>query len=206
MKCKALLLLLWAASHACLAQQPNPNFVYFSGGQTPGNWEWVLGDPGNWWQPIADEGGSSAKSMVTISDAEDGTFPGAKRLTWTKTNAWASATLSGGMLNLQALEHKAELILALKVESKVPATVNVKMACGDKCEAEVNIAENLKATKQGEWFALPIPLDCFSANGLDLSKVNWPFSIGTGGPLELVVAEISLSAMAEGDEGCVPNV
>lgn len=184
---------------------PNPNFVYFSEGQTPGNWGWVLGDPGNWWMPLGDEGGVSGKGFLTLAPANDKTFPGAMKLTWAKTDAWASATLSGGMLDLSALEHKAELTLALKVESSVPTTVNVKMACGEQCEAEVNIADNLKQAQAGQWFALPLALDCFTANGLDASKINWPFSIGSSGPLELVVAEISLAAMADGDQGCVPN-
>ncbi len=187
------------------AQQVNPNFVYFTQGQTPDAWEWVLADPDNWWQPVTDEGGKSAGGKVTLASAESEQFPGAVKLVWSGGDKWGSATISGRTLDLSAFEQSAELVIALKVESKVPNTVNVKMACGENCEAEVNIADNLKQVTRGQWVALPLALDCFAATGLDLSKINWPFSIGTQGKLELHIAEISLGPMAEGDEGCVPN-
>lgn len=187
------------------AQQVNPNFVYFTQGQTPDAWEWVLADPDNWWQPVPDEGGKSEGGKIALGSAGSKQFPGAVKLTWSGGDKWGSATISGRTLDLSAFEHSAELLLALKVESRVPATVNVKMACGEQCEAEVNIADNLKQVPRGEWVALPLALDCFAAAGLDLSRINWPFSIGTQGKLELHIAEISLGPMAEGDEGCVPN-
>lgn len=186
-------------------QPPNPNFIYFTQGQTPENWEWVLADPDNWWKPVPDAGGESESGKVTLSDAGSEQFPGAVKLKWGGGDKWGSATISGRTLDLSAFEHSAELVVALKVESRVPATVNVKMACGEDCEAEVNIADNLKQVTRGQWVAFPLALDCFVASGLDLSKINWPFSIGTQGKLELHIAEISLGPLAEGDEGCVPN-
>ncbi|WP_020210158.1 putative glycoside hydrolase [Gilvimarinus chinensis] len=200
--CLALLVL----ANLCFAQSsPNSNYVYFTQGQTPDPWHWVLADPGNWWMPVEDTGGQSGKGKVSLASAEDKDFPGAISLKWKKSDDWGSVTLSGGMLDLSKFEHAAELVIALRVNSKVPSTVNVKMACGEGCEAEVNVADNLKNMKRGQWMALPIALDCFSASGVDLSKINWPFSIGTAGKLELDIVEVSLAPMAEGEEGCVPN-
>ena len=79
------------------------------------------------------------------------------------------------------------------------------MNCGENCSAEVDVADNLKQMARGQWMALPVALDCFAANGLDLGKVSWPFSMGSNGPLELDIVEISLAPMKPGDEGCVPD-
>lgn len=203
---KIIFLLLWfCAATVAAAEEVNPNFIYFSNGQTPGPWQWVVGDPGNWWQPIEDSGGQSARGKVTVANAGDENFPGAVKLQWKKSDDWGNVTLSGGMLNLAKFEQAAELVVALRVNSKVPGTVNVKMACGEGCEAEFNMADNLKKMARGQWMVLPIALDCFSSAGVDLTKVNWPFAIGTAGKLDLDIAEISLAPIAEGEEGCVPN-
>ncbi|HEY7885072.1 MAG TPA: putative glycoside hydrolase [Cellvibrionaceae bacterium] len=198
--------ILLLGSLSLSAQQPiNPNFFYFTQGQTPDTWQWVLADPGNWWQPIEDAGGKSGGGKVTLSSAGSEQFPGAIKLQWGRGDSWGSATISGREVDLSRFEHSAELVVALKVESRVPGTVNIKLACGEDCEAEVNVADNLKKLPRGQWMVLPLPLDCFASAGLDLSKVSSPFSVGTQGRFELHIAEISLAPMAEGDEGCVPN-
>jgi hypothetical protein len=78
---------------------------------------------------------------------------------------------------------------------------------GDKCEGEVFIVSDLKKAKPNEWFALPIPLDCFVAQGtnFNLKKIKTPVEIGTDGKMILHIAEISIQKMARGDEGCKPN-
>lgn len=200
-----LVCLLLACVSARANDVINPDFVYFTQGQTPGTWQWVLADPGNWWQPIPDSGGASAKGKVRLENAGDESFPGAIKLKWSKSSDWGSVSLSGAPVNLAKYEHAAELVLAVKVMTKVPDTVDLMMHCGEGCEAKVNIAANLKQGPRKQWFALPLALDCFTANGLDLTKLSGPFSLGTGGKFELHIAEISLATLAEGDQGCVPN-
>ena len=202
----ATLALLLSAVTLAADQAPlNPNFSYFAKGQTPDAWHWVLSDPGNWWQPLEANDGKSSSGKVTMSSAATEQFPGAIKLKWNRDDKWGSTAISGRSVDLSKFEQAAELIIALKVESKVPYSVKVKMSCGEGCEAEVDVAENLKSMPRGQWMALPVALDCFAANGVDLSKVASPFSIGTSGALELHIAEISLGSMAAGDEGCVPN-
>ncbi|WP_049723201.1 putative glycoside hydrolase [Gilvimarinus polysaccharolyticus] len=200
-----LTLLLSAITLA--AEQPplNPNFIYFSNGQTPDAWHWVLSDPGNWWQPIDANEGKSSGGKVTMSSAATEQFPGAIKLKWDRRDNWGAAAISGRTVDLSKFEHAAELMVAIKVESRVPHSVKVKMMCGEGCEAEVDVADNLREMPRGQWMALPLALDCFAANGVDLSKVTSPFSVGSSGALELHIAEISLGSMVAGDQGCVPN-
>lgn len=197
--------LLFCCGSLMAQEQSNPKYVYFTQGQTPGGWQWVLSDPANWWKPIEDSGGESEGGKLSLSFAESDQLPGAVKLQWGGGDKWGGATITGETIDLSAFEHAAELVIALKVESRVPSSVNVKLTCGEDCEAEVNIADDLKKVKRGQWVALPLALDCFAEIGLDLSKINSPFAIGTQGKLELHIADISIGRMADGDQGCVPN-
>ncbi|BFM22310.1 putative glycoside hydrolase [Gilvimarinus japonicus] len=200
------LALLPSTAALAVDQAPlNPTFIYFAKGQTPDAWHWVLSDPGNWWQPLEANEGKSSSGKVRMSSAATEQFPDAIKLKWDRKDNWGGVAISGRSVDLSKFEQAAELIVALKVESRVPGSVKVKMSCGEGCEAEVDVADNLRGMPRGQWMALPLALDCFAANGLDLSKVASPFSIGTTGALELHIAEISLGSMAAGDEGCVPN-
>jgi beta-glucosidase len=206
----AYLLLLspfcWVASSA--AAEPaalNPTFMYFTQGQTPGAWQWVLSDPDNWWQPLEANEGRSGAGKVSLSSAASEQFPDAVKVKWGRSDTEGAVAISGQTINLAKFEQAAELVIALKVESRVPRSVKVKMSCAEDCESAVDIADNLKALPRGKWVALPLALDCFAASGLDLSQVTSPFSIATNGALELHIADISVGSMAAGDEGCVPN-
>ncbi|MBN1377735.1 MAG: hypothetical protein JXA04_00710 [Gammaproteobacteria bacterium] len=183
----------------------NPDFFYFHKGDTPDSWQWVLSDPGNWWMPLqGNEGVSEAKKLVMeASDAPE--FPGAIKLTWSKQDKWGGASITGRSVDLSAYENKAELVLALRLDVRSHKPVYVKMICGEKCEAQVSIYDYLKKAPLREWFALPIPLDCFVSQGADLKNVTSPLSIGTDGKMVLHISEVSVSAMAAGDEGCVPD-
>lgn len=185
----------------------NADYAYFYFGDTPGGWHWVLADPGNWWMPLEGNEGISKAGKLTMTASESAELPGAIKLVWGRTREWASgsAIITGRTVDLSAYEHKAELVLALKLDKRTSKPVHVKMACGDKCEAQVPIHHHLKKVNREEWFALPIPLDCFVAQGANLKNISSPFAISTEGEMVLHIAEISVRPMAEGDEGCVPN-
>ena len=181
------------------------DFFYFSKGDTPDNWQWVLSDPGNWWMPLAGNQGVTEGGKLAMEPSDDKRFPKAVKLTWAKSDQFGGAKITGRTLDLSKYEHNGQLMLALKVTAKTKKSVEVKMECGDKCEGKVVIQDFLKKAKMNEWFALPIPLDCFVQQGANLKNVTSPFSIGTNGKMVVYIAEISLQAMAEGDEGCMPN-
>lgn len=192
----------------CAAQEEiNPDFAYFYQGDTPGGWQWVLGDPGNWWMPLAGNEGVSGAGKLTMMASDSKELPGAIKLVWKKTSEWSSgnAVITGRTVDLSRFEQSAQLMLALKLDKRTSKPVYVKMACGDKCEAQVPIHHHLKKMVKKGWFALPIPLDCFVAQGANLKNITSPFSISTEGEMVLHIAEVSISPMPEGDEGCVPN-
>lgn len=192
----------------CAGQKKvNPDYAYFYYGDTPDNWQWVLADPGNWWKPLAGNEGVSGGGKLTMASADSPKFPGAIKLVWSKGKEGdrGDAVITGRTVDLSAYEDKAELMLALKLETRSANHVYVKMLCGDKCEGQVAIHHHLKKMKQDEWFALPIPLDCFAEQGVNLKNITSPFVITTTGEMTLDVAEVSLRPMAKGEEGCIPN-
>lgn len=186
------------------AQEANPRFSFFSQGQTPGAWQWVLSDPSNWWLPLTENTGRSKSGKIAISPSDDQTFLGAVKLSWNENPEFGGASITGFTTNLAPYEHNAELSLAVKLEKRADY-VSLKMNCGENCEASINISDHLKKAKLNTWFALPIPLDCFTAQGVDLSNIQQPFSIGTQGSMILHIAEIKVAAMKGDDQGCTPN-
>lgn len=215
MKTRILIFLMFLFGLALVVGRPayseqadvNPDFAYFFGGDTPGGWHWVLADPGNWWMPLEGNEGVSAAGKLTMSASDSPEFPGAIKLVWGRTREWASgsAIITGRTVDLSAYEHTAELALALKLDDRTIKPVHVKMTCGDKCEGQVSVYQHLKKMNKKGWFALPIPLDCFVAQGVNLKNITSPFGIITEGEMILHIAEVSIRPMAEGDEGCVPN-
>lgn len=186
------------------SQEANPRYSFFTAGGTPGAWQWVLSDPSNWWLPIAENTGTSKGGKVSISPSDDETFPGAVKISWSKSPEYGVASITGFTTDLAAFEQKAELSLAVKLEKRGGYTT-LKMTCGTNCEGSVNITDHLAQAKLNTWFALPIPLDCFAAKGVDFSKVTQPFSIGTDSNMILHIAEIRVAAMKGDEQGCVPN-
>jgi len=196
------LIFMIAFSSQVLAAQPNPAFQYFVNGDTPGNWHWVLSDPSNWWMPLEGNIGTSGSGKLEVSVSPDESFPGAIRLAWNKTGSWAGASIFGQTVDLSPYENKAQMILAIKVEERSSKPVEIKMICGDDCSGKINISDYIKKAKLNEWFALPIALNCFSLQGVDLSKVNRPFEIGSSSKLVLHLAEISILPLRDGEESC----
>lgn len=200
-----LLIILYCANTLAVhAQQPNPNFTYFSEGDTPSAWQWVLADPENWWTPIEGNQGASQSGKVTIAPAEDTTYPGAVTLEWKKSDLLGMVNISGLTADISRFVQRAELVLAVKLDKR-GKNVTLKMVCGDKCEGSINLDPFLEKAELNKWFAIPIALDCFAEKGADLASIYQPFSIATNSEMTLNIAEITLRAMPEGEEGCVPN-
>ena len=193
-------LLLFSLS--VLAEGPDPRYWYFVNGDTPAEWRWVIADPGNWWQPLEGHSGTSATGKLHLSTSPDQTLPGAVRMIWNKKGNWAGVGISGRTVDLSPFEHSGKLMIALKVEQRTSKPVEIKMTCGDDCSGKVNISTYIRKAKLDEWFALPIPLDCFAQEGVDLSKIDKPFEIGSESRLILHIAEISILPMEEGEVGC----
>lgn len=202
---KITISLLYLFGFNTYAQEANPRYSFFDDGETPSAWQWVLSDPKNWWLPISNNTGTSEGGKITITPSEDVTFSGAIKLEWNKSTEYGAISIAGMTTNLAPYEEKAELLLAVKLEKRGGYT-SIKMGCGENCEGTVNITDQLTQAKLNTWFALAVPLDCFSGKGIDFSKITQPFSIGTDSSMILHIAEIRVTAMKDDDQGCIPHI
>lgn len=58
---------------------------------------------------------------------------------------------------------------------------------------------------KGEWFSLPIPLNCFKGDNFDLGKITSPVTLSTDGRFSLSITNIRLEKMPDDDKGCSDN-
>jgi beta-glucosidase len=78
--------------------------------------------------------------------------------------------------------------------------VTLGMACGDNCNANLDIGTLLQAQEIGQWQQLDLPLACFTEAGLDPRALQSPMILETDGTLSLSLHEVTLTK-AEG-VGC----
>ena len=203
MKKFCMLLAILFSTFANANTEVNRNFFYFVNGETPKYWAWVLRGDGNWWLPIEDSGGQTPGGALKVEPAGDKEIPSAMRLKWRKGQGEVNATIYGSPVDLSKYENAAEFAIALKVTSnKVPSKVFFKVNCGKDCGGQVDIAENLKNAPRDQWFVLPVPLNCLTKNGVNLSNIEWPFTLATAGSLELHLGEVRIAASPKGSMGC----
>ncbi len=183
----------------------NPNFIYLYKGQ-PQQRSISLGDPSNWSLGLQGREGKSAsgKLIVSITDFKD--KGDALNLEWdAKVANLGSFSLYGNPVDLSKFKDAAALTIDMRVESKPSKDVRIGMDCGYPCRADLVINNLIRKMPKGEWFSLPIPLNCFKSDNFDLSKINGPFTIATDGKFRVSITNVRLERLQEGEKGCAEN-
>lgn len=82
--------------------------------------------------------------------------------------------------------------LVFDVQANKPSTSAVKIAahCVYPCGAELDASSVFSGLKAGDRKHVTIPVSCFTAKGLDPSKVNTPFLVYTEGPFDATFSNI----------------
>ena len=134
------------------------------------------------WQLRADEG-------LTVWDEAGGR----KVVTW-PGGARRAVTIHGAPAVSLAAEATAgkELAVHVLLEQHPTQPVLLSIGCGELCQGEVDITDQLKALPLAEWHTIRVPLRSFAAAGADLKRVDRPFSIATDGNLVLRFADIEV--------------
>lgn len=182
----------------------NPNHVYLYKGKPVGERSFSLGDPTNWSLSVQDRTGESAGGKVSLAPADFREQGDAIQITWSgRKKVNGSIGLYGSPVDLSQLRDKVALTLDMRIDQKPNADVKVGLDCGYPCRAELTIRRLLKTMPTGEWFSLPLPLNCFKSKEFDLSKINGPFTMSTEGKLKVSITNIRLAPLEEGETGCV---
>ena len=180
----------------------NPNFIYLYKGQ-PQARSISLGDPSNWSLGLQGREGKSASGKLKVSATDFKEKGDALLLEWKTSNKnLGNFALYGNPIDLSKYKDAASLTIDMRIDRKPNKDVKIGMDCGYPCRADLSINGMIKEMRSGEWFSLPIPLNCFKAENFDLSKINGPFTIATDGKFSVSITNVRLEKLAPGEKGC----
>lgn len=180
----------------------NPDFVYFYNGKTYGSWGLSLGDQANWMLAAKGLNAQSQDGQVTMTPATYKQANDAVNLKWSRKKGKGQFAIYGNTINLQAIEHNAALTMEIKVINKPKAGVTLGMDCGYPCRSEIHIHKTLRAFPKNQWQTFPIPLNCFSSKGLDVTNINGAFILATEKQFEVEIANVRMELLPEGTPTC----
>lgn len=201
-----LLILVLSPLAGYAQQELNPTFFYYINGKTVGGWSLQVSDESDWGGVKAtDSIAVSAGGKVEISSANYVGEGDAVRVTWDRRKKRGQFSVYGPHIDLSSVKDVAAITFDIKVERAPNKSVDIAMDCGWPCRAQFNIAKNLRKAPRNQWFIMPIPLNCFTGDNFDLSKINGPLLLSTEGRMEILIANIRVEALPEGDPGCANN-
>lgn len=202
LSCAGLGLLMASSVHA---QNLNPNYFYMVKGELISR-NISLGDPSNWSTSLPGREGKSAGGKVEVAPIDFKAKGDAIQIKWAKNkNVQGNFSLYGNPVDLSKYKDAAALTIDMRVDVKPDKNVNIGLDCGYPCRADLSINRMIKQMPKGEWFSLPLPLNCFKSDNFDLSKINGPFSIATDGKFTVSITNIRLEKLPEGDNGCAED-
>ncbi|AQT60925.1 putative glycoside hydrolase [Cellvibrio sp. PSBB023] len=202
-KCLLLLSGTGLLSAAAQAQELNPNYFYLVKGELISR-SIAVGDATNWYTPLQGREGQSAGGKVIVAPTNFKGKGDAIQITWaSRKKLQGNFSLSGRPIDLSKFKDAASLTIDMRVDVKPDKNVTIGLDCGYPCRADLPINGLIKKMPKGEWFSLPLPLNCFKGDNFDLSKISGPFSIATDGKLTLSITNIRLEKLPDGEKGCV---
>lgn len=181
----------------------NPNYFYLVKGEL--NQRTIaLGDPSNWNINLPGREGKSASGKLSVAPIDFQATGDAIQLTWSaRKKVVGSFVLYGDVIDMSKFKDAASLTIDMRVDVKPDKDVKVGLGCGYPCQADISINNMIKKIPKGEWFALPIPLNCFKGENFDLSKITGPLNMATDGKFTVSIANVRLEKLPEGEKGCV---
>lgn len=182
--------------------QLNADYFYFFNGQTLGSWGLTLGDASNWVLAVSGLQGESKDNQIVMSPATYKTTDDAINLKWSRKKGKGQFAIYGPPIDLTNIEHRAALTMEVKVITKPKKGVSIGVDCGYPCRGELQVHKMFRELEKDKWITVPIPLDCFSAKGLDVSKINAPIIIASEGKFEIELANIRMELLPEGTKTC----
>lgn len=182
--------------------QLNPKFVYFYNGQATPAWSLTLGDSGDWTSAIKQLKGTSSDGQIEAKPAVYSRENDAIHLSWSRRKGKGQFAIYGNGVDLSEIEHRAALTMEVKVIKKPKKSVTLGMDCGYPCRAEIHVHKMFRSLPKGEWVTFPVPLNCFTAKGLDPKKINGPLVLASDGRFEIQLANIRMELLPEGAPTC----
>lgn len=110
----------------------------------------------------------------------------------------ASETLIFGPPVDLSRQRNGDMVLSFSVRLDAAPLGPIELGFGRQRQ---DIAPMLADAKPGVWREVKVRLSCFDAGQAGVSAVDVPFSIRSGGPLQISIAEVGLTSN-DGISGC----
>lgn len=202
-KINALLLLITIAFTAHSdTSSPNRNFFYFVDGKTTQAWNLTLGDKQKWNVRIKESEGKSLGGQISLKRSDFKSDGDAVHLNWAARDGVGQFAITGKPIDLSGVADKVALTFDINVVTSPREKVKLLMFCDYPCRAEFDLTPILRKVDSNTWTSIPIPLSCMQARGLDVSKITSPFGLSTEGKLEVKVANIRMTRLADDAQSC----
>lgn len=180
----------------------NPHYFYLYKGELIKR-SIAVGDPTNWNTNLTGREGKSEGGKIEVSPTDFKAKGDAIHIKWSpRKKVVGTLSFFGDTIDLSKFKDAASLTIDMRVDVKPDKDVKVGLSCGYPCLANVSINSMIKSMPRGEWFSLPLPLNCFNGENFDLSKISGPFTIATDGKFTVSITNIRLEKLPEGEKGC----
>lgn len=165
--------------------------VVLDGGRGVAPFTLMLGDPGNWAQPVpaASETVSSSSGALRVEPEEGGSL----RATWNGdglAQVYLQAAAPMDIGELAAAD--AALVMLMKLNRAPGQPVELRMACGYPCQASADVTRLFRAVPVDTWGTVSFALSCFTDEGLETERVDAPFVLATPGEFSVSLRQIAI--------------
>ncbi len=139
---------------------------------------------------------------VSVKTSQINTQQDAKQVTWTGP---ATIEARGGKpMNLPAVARDGGVLRFDTIVSEAPAgKVTIAMRCGANCGASLDATSLFQRLAGKGKQVVKIPLACFTARGVDLARVDTPFSVSSEARLTAAFGNIDILGGAASDADTV---
>lgn len=138
----------------------------------------------------------SSKTDIQVSTTQINTQQDAKLIRW---NGPASYYLKSSQSVSLEMFKDAALTFDTIINHAPNSMVTISMSCGPQCGGSVDVTRLFKQSPLNSRRSIKIPLSCFAERGVDLSKVNMPFSIITSAAFSAAFTHIRIVSDAARD-------
>ncbi len=153
-----------------------------------------LGDSSNANLPIMANALDSIGGGISIRGVDYRAQEDAREITWSGNGSASFSLRAHRPIDLTSFDDLDQLAITVDWKLGLDETDNVQlgMACGEGCGANVDVSEQLRDLPQDEWITSSIAVSCFVEEGLTPENVTRAFSLTGDTAMDITVHSVSI--------------
>jgi molecular chaperone DnaK len=149
----------------------------------------MIGSDADWAGSAVPATGGIAHPAISVRPSDQASEGDGRHVRWTGTGQFYLQNPRG---HTDARAYVGQGVLAFDVTIAAPAAgvVSLAMHCEYPCSGRLDATSAFNRLPRGEKTAVRVPVACFTAKGLDPSKVDVPFLVHSTGAFEAAFSEV----------------